>query len=54
MQSAESPATLRERVTSRGGTTHAAITILDAAGVKAALVRAMHAARDRAEELGNS
>jgi pyrroline-5-carboxylate reductase len=50
--SAESPATLRERVTSKGGTTHAAITALDSAGVKDAFVRALHAARTRAEELG--
>jgi pyrroline-5-carboxylate reductase len=52
MQSTESPATLRERVTSKGGTTHAAITSLDSDGVKAAVVRALHAARVRAEELG--
>ncbi len=52
MQSSESPATLRERVTSKGGTTHAAITSLDASGVKDAVVRALHAARTRAEELG--
>jgi pyrroline-5-carboxylate reductase len=52
MQSDESPATLRERVTSKGGTTYAAITALDASGVKDAFVRALHAARDRAEELG--
>lgn len=52
MQSRESPATLRERVTSKGGTTHAAITSLDASGVKDAVVRALHAARTRAEELG--
>jgi len=52
MQSSESPATLRERVTSKGGTTHAAITSLDASGVKDAIVRALHAARARAEELG--
>jgi pyrroline-5-carboxylate reductase len=52
MQSDESPATLRERVTSKGGTTHAAITSLDADGVKAAVVRALEAARARAEELG--
>ncbi len=52
MQSDESPATLRERVTSKGGTTHAAITSLDASGVKAAFVRALQAARTRAEELG--
>jgi len=52
MQSADSPATLRERVTSKGGTTHAAITSLDESGVKEAFVRALHAARTRAEELG--
>jgi pyrroline-5-carboxylate reductase len=52
MQSDESPATLRERVTSKGGTTHAAITSLDADGVKDAVIRALQAARARAEELG--
>jgi pyrroline-5-carboxylate reductase len=52
MQSTESPGTLRERVTSKGGTTHAALSALEAAGVKAAFVRALHAARARAEELG--
>ena len=52
MQSPLSPAALREQVTSRGGTTHAAITSLEAAGVKAAFVRALHAARERAQELG--
>jgi pyrroline-5-carboxylate reductase len=52
MQSDESPATLRERVTSKGGTTHAAITMLDASGVKEAFVSALHAARLRAQELG--
>jgi pyrroline-5-carboxylate reductase len=52
MQSSEAPATLRERVTSKGGTTHAAITSMDGDGVKAAVVRALHAARTRAEELG--
>ena len=52
MRSSESLATLRERVTSKGGTTHAAIASLDRDGVKAAVVRALHAARTRAEELG--
>lgn len=52
MQSDDPPELLRERVTSKGGTTHAAITALDASGVKAAFVRALHAARNRAEELG--
>jgi pyrroline-5-carboxylate reductase len=51
-QSPLSPTALREQVTSKGGTTHAAITALEAAGVKAAFVHALHAARQRAEELG--
>jgi pyrroline-5-carboxylate reductase len=51
-QSDETPEILRERVTSKGGTTHAALTSLEADGVKAAFVRALHAARHRAEELG--
>jgi pyrroline-5-carboxylate reductase len=46
--------TLRERVTSKGGTTHAAITALEAAGVEAAFVRALEAARARARELGDA
>jgi pyrroline-5-carboxylate reductase len=44
--------TLREQVTSKGGTTFAAISSLDGSGVKAAFVKALHAARDRAQELG--
>jgi pyrroline-5-carboxylate reductase len=52
MRSADSPATLRERVTSKGGTTHAAITVMEDAGMKAIVVRALQAARDRARELG--
>ena len=52
MQSPLSPTALREQVTSKGGTTHAAITALEAAGVKAAFVQALHAARARARELG--
>jgi pyrroline-5-carboxylate reductase len=54
MQSDESPAVLRERVTSKGGTTHAAITSLEADGVKAAFVRALQAAQRRAVELGRA
>ncbi len=53
-QSPLSPATLREQVTSKGGATHAAITSLEASGVKAAFVKALHAARSRAQELGRS
>ena len=52
MRSDDSPATLRERVTSKGGTTYAAITVLEDAVVKASFMRALHAARERAVELG--
>jgi len=52
-QSSESPATLRERVTSKGGTTYAALTSMEEAGVKAAFVTAMRAAQQRAGELGD-
>jgi pyrroline-5-carboxylate reductase len=51
--SAESPATLRERVTSKGGTTHAALQSLEASGVKPAFVEALKAAQRRAKELGD-
>lgn len=50
--SSDSPAVLRERVTSKGGTTHAAITSMDESGVKALFGRALHAAERRARELG--
>ncbi|MBV8037590.1 pyrroline-5-carboxylate reductase [Roseateles sp.] len=52
LASDESPAVLRERVTSKGGTTHAAITSLQADAVDAALRRAVLAAHKRAAELG--
>jgi pyrroline-5-carboxylate reductase len=52
-QSAEPPAVLRERVTSRGGTTHAALSALQADGVGPAIVRAVRAAQRRAAELGD-
>ena len=44
---------LRERVTSKGGTTFAALQALDSDGVKAAFVRALKAAQQRARELGD-
>jgi pyrroline-5-carboxylate reductase len=52
-QSPLRPAELRAQVTSKGGTTHAAISSLEADQVGAAIVRAVHAARDRAAELGD-
>ncbi len=51
--SSEPPETLRERVTSKGGTTHAALTALEQAGVKQHFVQAMQAAQKRASELGD-
>jgi pyrroline-5-carboxylate reductase len=44
--------TLRERVTSKGGTTHAAISAMEAAGVRDLFGQAMLAAHRRATEMG--
>ncbi len=49
----EPPELLRERVTSKGGTTHAALSAMEADGVKPAFMRALEAARRRAVELGD-
>jgi len=43
---------LRERVTSKGGTTERALACMDADRVKDLIVRALHAANQRAHELG--
>ncbi|MDZ4238045.1 MAG: pyrroline-5-carboxylate reductase [Hydrogenophaga sp.] len=51
-RSSEPLQTLRERVTSKGDTTYAAITSMDAAGVKAKFEDALFAAQKRADELG--
>jgi pyrroline-5-carboxylate reductase len=51
--SSESPEVLRQRVTSKGGTTYAAITSMENAGIKLAFVKAMQAAEQRARELGD-
>lgn len=48
----EAPAVLRARVTSKGGTTHAAISSMEAAQVKTLFKTAMRAAELRARELG--
>jgi len=50
-RSPESAEVLRQRVTSKGGTTHAAITHLQAAQVPAHFIAAMRAAEARAKEL---
>jgi pyrroline-5-carboxylate reductase len=44
---------LRERVTSKGGTTRAALNVLESSGVASAFTRAVHAAQQRAGELAN-
>lgn len=51
-RSDEPLATLRQRVTSKGGTTYAAITSMQQAQVAEAFVTAMQAAEQRARELG--
>jgi pyrroline-5-carboxylate reductase len=53
IRSDEPVALLRERVTSKGGTTYAALMSMEASGVKAALVSALHAAAIRGKELGD-
>ncbi len=51
--SGEHPVTLREAVTSPGGTTISAIRELENHGVRAALISALEAARDRSRELAS-
>jgi len=48
----ESPQALRQRVTSKGGTTFAAIASMEDNDVRALFIDAMYAARERAKELG--
>jgi pyrroline-5-carboxylate reductase len=47
------PAVLRAQVTSKGGTTERAVSVLDEHGVKASFVAAVKAAAARAKELGD-
>ncbi len=51
-RSEDPPQLLRERVTSKGGTTYAALTSLSSAGVKEKFEEALFAAQRRAAELG--
>ena len=50
--SSDSAEVLRQKVTSKGGTTYAAITSMDESNVKALFGKALHAAGQRAAELG--
>jgi len=52
--SSESPAVLRERVTSKGGTTFAALSVMQEQGLHAILLKAMQAAQERAKSLGQA
>jgi pyrroline-5-carboxylate reductase len=51
VESVEDPGTLQKRVTSPGGTTEAAINVLDTSGVSEAFAKAISAARVRGGEL---
>jgi pyrroline-5-carboxylate reductase len=51
-ESTDVPATLRARVTSKGGTTERAIAELERSGVRNAILKAARAAAERSRELG--
>jgi len=53
LEGGEEPAQLRRRVTSPGGTTERAITVLEDAGIHAAIRRAVAAAVERSRELAD-
>jgi pyrroline-5-carboxylate reductase len=53
LQSSEPVSLLRERVTSKGGTTYAALTSMENSGIKASIITAMKAAAARGKELGD-
>lgn len=53
LESAESPAILRARVTSPGGTTESALAVLRDGGLAPLMTKALEAARQRAHELGD-
>ncbi len=52
LETGEAPADLRQKVTSKGGTTQAALEHMEQTGVKKAIVEAVQAAYQRSMELG--
>lgn len=53
LESDEDAATLRARVTSRGGTTERALQVLETGGLRELMAQALTAARDRSRELAD-
>jgi pyrroline-5-carboxylate reductase len=53
MESLDDPATLRQRVTSPGGTTERALAVFEEHGLRATFAAALKAARDRSVELSD-
>jgi pyrroline-5-carboxylate reductase len=51
--SGDPPEVLRQRVTSKGGTTYAAITSMEQDQVQSLFIKALHLARERAKQLGD-
>jgi pyrroline-5-carboxylate reductase len=54
LETGEHPAVWKDRVATPGGTTIAGLAALEDAGVRGALIRAVEAATERAEELGRN
>jgi pyrroline-5-carboxylate reductase len=50
-ETGEAPASLRKKVTSKGGTTEAAFKVLDGNHVKETFIKAVKAAAERSKEL---
>jgi pyrroline-5-carboxylate reductase len=53
IQSNENVTTLRDKVTSKNGTTERAIQTMENDGINRKIIRAIHASNERARELGN-